>query len=671
VVRVLALLDEALGRGIFDRDDVERRFPFLEGYAEHLDELAGSHRGRHDPVHFERLADELAATAAEPPPLARLATSDIGGTVAVDVVVAAALVERDVRFGAVVAALQAPSTSRRPCIGMLGALLGAEPDAVAEAVGALVAAGLVVIDNADDPRAEQLVRLPPAVLRVLEGGQPSAPSIETFARADAPSLDDLVLSTEVAARVERVGGLIRRGDLDALIVRGIAGTGRRMVLRAVAGQQHRGVLVATADSSRATPDLLPGALALLTGAMLVWSADPGIGQLVTTHRPAGVGTIGVSAGKRGAVGVAGAERTAVVDLVTPDADQRRTFWESSGLTVGEPVLDVISRRYAFSGGMIGGVAQQAKAIAEIDGRDEVEVGDVRQAAQDHGRQRLESLATLLAPLSTGLMPVLGGVTAQGYEALVLRARHREALGDAVGGATGGQITRGVRALFSGPSGTGKTLTARALGMRLDLDVYRADLAALVDKYIGETERRLDELFTRAEELDVVLLIDEGDALMTRRTDVRSSNDRYANLETDYLLQRLETYEGIVLITTNAAHLIDTAFQRRLDVTVPFSPPGPDERKRIWDLHLPEHHTVTDATLDELATRCRLTGGQIRNAAVHAALLALDAGRPVDNSALRAAVEREYASSGETSPLRWAPIAPSPFARAMATPGPVP
>jgi SpoVK/Ycf46/Vps4 family AAA+-type ATPase len=269
-------------------------------------------------------------------------------------------------------------------------------------------------------------------------------------------------------------------------------------------------------------------------------------------------------------------------------------------------------------------------------------------------------------LGTEFLPVLSGVTARDYEALVLRARHRESLGDAVGGATGGQITRGVRALFSGPSGTGKTLTARALGMRLDLDVYRADLAALVDKYIGETERRLDELFTRAEELDVVLLIDEGDALMTRRTDVRSSNDRYANLETDYLLQRLETYEGIVLITTNAPHLIDTAFTRRLDETVVFAPPGPDERRKIWALHLPERHAVSPAELDELARRCRLTGGQIRNAAVHATLLALDQDRSVDGEVLTAAVEREFDAAGHTSPLSVVPMPASAFTRAMGT-----
>ncbi len=126
---------------------------------------------------------------------------------------------------------------------------------------------------------------------------------------------------------------------------------------------------------------------------------------------------------------------------------------------------------------------------------------------------------------------------------------------------------GVRALFTGASGTGKTLAATVLGSRLGLDVYRLDLAAVVNKYIGETEKNLHRVLTTAEELDVVLLIDEGDSLLGRRTEVRNANDRYANLETNYLLQRLEHYRGIVVVTTNAADHIDPAFQRRMDVVV--------------------------------------------------------------------------------------------------------
>src|SRR5205823_345821 len=168
--------------------------------------------------------------------------------------------------------------------------------------------------------------------------------------------------------------------------------------------------------------------------------------------------------------------------------------------------------------------------------------------------------------------------------LIARCRQRERLGTFVGEALH-DLGPGVRALLKGPSGTGKTLAARMLAGELDMDLYRVDLAAVVNKYIGETEKNLERVFALAEELDVILLLDEGDALLTQRTGVQSANDRYANLETNYLLQRLEAFEGIIIVTTNAGERIDSAFQRRLDVVVNFRPPEATERWSIWQLHL--------------------------------------------------------------------------------------
>jgi SpoVK/Ycf46/Vps4 family AAA+-type ATPase len=183
-----------------------------------------------------------------------------------------------------------------------------------------------------------------------------------------------------------------------------------------------------------------------------------------------------------------------------------------------------------------------------------------------------------------------------------------------------------------------------------MDLYRLDLSSVVNKYIGETEKSLNQLFSRAEELDVVLLIDEGDALLTQRTAVQSSNDRYANLETNFLLQRLESFEGILLVTTNAANRIDSAFQRRMDVVVELRMPGPQERWLIWQLHLPVDHQVVHAWLQEAAVRCNVSGGQIRNAVLHASLLALDQGRPMSTAHVAAALHREYRKTGAVCPL---------------------
>src|SRR5205814_9615450 len=143
------------------------------------------------------------------------------------------------------------------------------------------------------------------------------------------------------------------------------------------------------------------------------------------------------------------------------------------------------------------------------------------------------------------------------------------------------------------------LAARLLAATLGKELYALDLSTVVNKYLGETEKNLDAVFSRAEELDVILLLDEGDALLTRRTDVHTSNDRYANLETNFLLQRLESYEGILVVTSNAGERIDPAFRRRLDVVVEFRTPEAPERWAIWQLHLPPEHAVSDTFPDEV------------------------------------------------------------------------
>ena len=244
-----------------------------------------------------------------------------------------------------------------------------------------------------------------------------------------------------------------------------------------------------------------------------------------------------------------------------------------------------------------------------------------------------------------------GATAAGeLEILLARCHQREPLAVTADSALCGTANRGVRALFSGPSGTGKTLTARHLAARLNLDVYRVDLAAVVNKYIGETERNLDRVLSRAEELDVLLLLDEGDALMTRRTEVSNANDRYANLETNFLLQRLEIFDGIIVITTNAGSRIDPAFLRRIDVNVAFTPPDADQRWQLWRVHLPGDHEVDPALMEDIARRCVLTGGQIHNATLHARLLSFERGSPVKGDDMVAALQREYRRIGASFPL---------------------
>jgi SpoVK/Ycf46/Vps4 family AAA+-type ATPase len=331
---------------------------------------------------------------------------------------------------------------------------------------------------------------------------------------------------------------------------------------------------------------------------------------------------------------------------------RRREWERAWAGTAVEGLETISERYHLPGAYIRQLAQMARVQARLDATDVVGLAQVQAAYHTLNRHHLDSLATYLPVSGSWDEVVVGDFTRQKLNELARRCYHRERLLDHLGSAFAHLNNRGVRALFTGSSGTGKTLAARVLAAELGMDLYRVDLAAVVNKYIGETEKNLHRVLSRAEALDVILLLDEGDALLGNRTEVRSANDRYANLETDYLLQRLEHYQGIVIITTNAGENIDRAFQRRMDIVVSFVPPEAEERWQIWQLHLPPVHLVPEDYLQQVAIQCQLNGGQIRNAALLATLLALDEGQdqPLLARHLEQALQSEYRKAGATFPL---------------------
>ncbi|GAA1847691.1 ATP-binding protein [Actinomadura bangladeshensis] len=237
--------------------------------------------------------------------------------------------------------------------------------------------------------------------------------------------------------------------------------------------------------------------------------------------------------------------------------------------------------------------------------------------------------------------------------LVARARHRHrVLGD-WGLRTGGGRGRGVVALFAGESGTGKTLAAEVVAGELGLDLYVVDLSAVVDKYVGETEKNLERIFTEADRLDAVLLFDEADAVFGKRSEVKDARDRYANLESAFLLQRLESFDGIAILTTNLRANIDDAFTRRLDVIVDFPFPDAAQRRALWAHCLaPPLPCGDDLDLARCAREFELAGGAIRSAATTAAYLAAAAGRPVSMADVLTGAEREYLKMGRLLPGTW-------------------
>ncbi|HEY0022134.1 MAG TPA: ATP-binding protein [Longimicrobium sp.] len=635
--------------------------PFLEGYlaelAPHLDPDAPWDQAVAG-VGALRAAWEAAAEGAWLPLLAlRDAARGIGDEHVLALVMAG-LIEEDARFGDVFEAAQAPGGGRRPAVALVHEVVRITRPGLSgdgwTLCRPLLEAGLVEIANPDAPRAAWQMRVPAALWTALRGETPSEPlpGVRHYPAGSFMPLSGMVLDGEVRARLVELTVLLAAGEARVVVVRGLPGSERLEVLGAVAGALGRGILEARPDAGAGTDvSRVLGPLATLTHAVPVFAPDLGPGETFDTPDWRGYsGPLGVVAGHDGGVGGTAAENALTLNLPPDPPALRLLHWERALPLAGGAQREHLARSLTLGGRYIRRTAELARGYAALDRRPAVTPDDVRAAARAINRQQLDTLAQRLGDGGGWDRLVLHASTLDELGHLERRCRHRERLLEALSDGFPGGLNRGVRALFQGPSGTGKTLAARVLASALGLDVYRVDLASIVNKYIGETEKNLSRVLGRAEDLDVVLLLDEGDSLMGKRTEVKSANDRWANLETNYLLQRLDTYSGILIVTTNAPGSIDSAFQRRMDAVVSFHVPDVEERVHLWHLHLPPDHLVPFEAVEDAAARYELAGGQIRNAAVHAGLLAL--GRPdgrLREADLRAAIEAEYRKAGASFP----------------------
>jgi hypothetical protein len=626
-------------------------FPFLSGYHDQLCQFYG--RGAQLPgtAHWQKAVAAWEAGIEGHLPLRALrevAALDYDQFVDLMVI---GLVEADGRFGVLFETLQGISGQARPTLGLLINWLG---DATYHSIRRFALLGLILIHNQSAPRPEWVLQFSPSLWDALHTNIDfyQHRRVSLIRHAELPSLASLPLLPDVANQVAGIITLVAGGELSAVVVRGIQNNGRRQILGALAKALDQNLLIIEGPppaQDRFWLELGPLATALCALPVLVYDVSPG--EVVELPRPVCYeGCLGIVIGKTGGITGPGVEGAIMLTVGMPEADLRQAQWQQHVNGYGLHQPDQIARQLRITSGYIAQVAHIAQFYARLEQRNYIVETDVTQASRTVNRHALDTLASQMDALGSWEDLIIEDETRQELATLEKRCRYREHLVHSLSGALAGSLNAGVRALLQGPSGTGKTMAARILAAMLNKDLYRVDLAAVVNKYIGETEKNLNQVLARAEELDVMLLLDEGDALLTRRTSVQTANDRYANLETNYLLQRLEDYEGILLITTNAADYIDSAFERRMDVVVTFKAPDAAERWAIWNVHLPHDHRVDDKLLRDVARRCQLTGGQIRNAVLHASLLALDANELLHTQHLKQGVLREYRKSGEICPI---------------------
>jgi SpoVK/Ycf46/Vps4 family AAA+-type ATPase len=344
---------------------------------------------------------------------------------------------------------------------------------------------------------------------------------------------------------------------------------------------------------------------------------------------------------------------ASVELHRPTFSERSRIWSAAlnGRCPVDLMLDIsaLASKFKFTGGQIQDAAATAENLARYRDAETAPIAmtDLYEACRLHSNQKLATLARKITPKYAWDDIVLPADRLAQLREICNYVKYRERVYGQWGFDRKLSLGKGLSILFAGPSGTGKTMAADIIAGALALELYKIDLATVVSKYIGETEKNLSQIFTEAETSNSILFFDEADALFGKRSEVKDSHDRYANVEVAYLLQRMEEYEGVVILATNFRKNMDEAFVRRLHFTVEFPFPNEEDRQRIWEGVWP-NDTPRDPGLDLacLARRFQVTGGNIRNIALAAAFLAADDSGVVGMQHLLRAMQREYQKMGK-------------------------
>jgi hypothetical protein len=568
----------------------------------------------------------------------------------VDLLLVCLAPDLDSRFERLYGYINDDVTRRRATFGLCLELAGASPWSAASRFrltpdAPLLSTGLVVVDESDRPFLSRSLRVPDRVAAFLLGDDhPDREVAELLRLTPGTANGDLAHS---------LGPLIRDG-LHLVYIRERPGcSAPAAAIAALAAAGHK-ALALDLERLAGGEDVQPVVRVAAREALLL---DAGVvAGPIEALVDRGAAAIRSFAGMRAPVVLHGrvgwepgwsTEVPLVVNLAAASAAERTDDWIAT--LGGDAPPDVrhadVTSQFVLSSEQVQRAVVSARLQARLDRRS-LDAGHLRAGARAQNGAGLERLARRVEPGVGWGDLVLSPPTAEALHELAARARRRGKVLDEWGMRPGGGRGRGITVLFGGDSGTGKTMSAEVVAGDLGLDLYTVNLATVVDKYVGETEKNLERIFVEADGVNAVLLFDEADALFGKRSEVRDANDRYANIEVAYLLQRMESFDGLAILATNLRANVDEAFARRLDMVVDFPAPDEDLRLKLWDKCLaPGVPRADDIDLPFCAKAFEVSGGNIRSIAVTAAYLAAESGRPVAMADLMRAVQREYRKLG--------------------------
>jgi SpoVK/Ycf46/Vps4 family AAA+-type ATPase len=524
--------------------------------------------------------------------------------------------------------------------------------------------GVVTVGQAADlPATMRPARLADRIVGVLRGHDTVDELVQGLVRISelAPRRTDVVMNPELVQRIARA--LDDSTPAPRVLLAGPEGAGRGLVAEALFGERGRssvridlaGIVAEGRVADRVAAALREAALrdaaAIIDGGSAIDRDAPRTVVHAIANSTADLAVpvvFTLTSHPSWLVEVVPA--LVELDVPPPLFRERLELWRRAlvGSAVAAEDLEIVASRYAFTGATIARAAHRAAQAARLRGPDQPQVtlDDLGDAARLMFSHRLGAMAQRIPIGFSWSDLVLPKDTQESVREVVRFARYRSFLLEDWGFAQKLPYGRGVSAILAGPPGTGKTMVAQLLAKELGYDLYRIDLSQVVNKYIGETEKNLAKIFDEAETSHAVLFFDEADSLFAKRTDVKSSNDRYANLEVNYLLQRMETFDGVTLLATNLEQGLDDAFKRRVRFSILFELPEEAERKKLWiSMFPPKVPLAPNIDWDLMARRFEMAGGYIKKAALRAALIAAEARRPITTADLVEAARQEYREMG--------------------------